>query len=314
MNQIKIFSGTSNQPLALNIAIHCGVELGNIYHHDFPSGEKYCQYRENIRGCDVFLIQSLNKPVNDNLMELLLMLDAARRASAGRITAVLPYMGYMRQDRKTGPREPISAKLVMDLIVKSGADRVLTMDLHNPSIQGFLNKPLDHLFAMPIFVEYLHNNFKPQNTIVIGPDVGSVKRGSAFAEYLGVDFGFATKDRIADDQVEHKSLVGDVAGKDVIIVDDMAESCSTVIEVAKICRKQSAKTVRAVLTHPLFTRRGWDNIIENKGLVDEWITTDTVYSNSDCLTKLTVARSFASAIHAIHTDKSISDMSEIKGY
>ena len=223
MKNLKLFSGTSNIPLAEKIAENLFTKLGDIYHHRFPSGETYCQFKENIRGCDVFLIQGITNPANENLMELLVMADAARRASAERITAVIPYFGYSRQDRKDRSRVPISAKLVLDIIETAGIDRVVTMDLHSPQVGGFTNLPFDHLTFEPVLVNYIKNNYDPSeirnNIVLMAPDVGAVKRIEKYASLLKCDFGFISKKRIGDEKVELQSLVGDVKNKKVIIIE-----------------------------------------------------------------------------------------------
>ena len=222
---IKIFSGTSNRPLAEAICKEVGTELGNAEVGAFSDGENFVSIYETVRGSDVFVVQSTSSPVNDNLMELLIMIDALKRASAGRITAVMPYFGYARQDRKTKPRDPISAKLVANLITRAGADRVLTMDLHANQIQGFFDIPVDNLLGNPIFTNYLHDRFngREDEVIVVSPDVGSVARARAFAQKLGMGLAIVDKRRQKANSSEVMNIIGDVRGKKVILFDDMVD-------------------------------------------------------------------------------------------
>jgi len=248
---MKIFSGGSNLPLTEAICNRLGSPIGKIELKKFPSGEHWCQFQENIRGTDVFLVQSLASPVNDNLMELLLMSDAARRASAGRITAVIPYFGYARQDRKDKPRVPISARLVMDMIATAGFDRILTMDLHAPQIQGFTNLPLDHLSFKPALVETLRCT--PRIDCVVAPDIGSVKRADEYATAIGSELVIISKKRKTSEDVEVKHFIGDVKGKRVLILDDLTESAGTIDEAVKACKENEAKEILVAITHGCFT-------------------------------------------------------------
>ena len=226
---IKIFSGTSNRKLAEAICKEMGMELGNAEVGAFSDGENFVSIYETVRGSDVFVVQSTSSPVNDNLMELLIMIDALKRASAGRITAVMPYFGYARQDRKTKPRDPISAKLVANLITRAGADRVLTMDLHANQIQGFFDIPVDNLLGNPIFTNYLHDRFngKEDEMIVVSPDVGSVARARAFAQKLGMGLAIVDKRRQKANSSEVMNIIGDVQGKKVILFDDMVDTAGS---------------------------------------------------------------------------------------
>lgn len=329
MNTLKIFSGTSNQPLADKIAINLNIPLGNIYHHNFPSGESYCQYKENIRGCDVFLVQGITNPANESLMQLLVMSDAARRASADRITAVVPYFGYSRQDRKDKSRVPISAKLVLDIMESAGINRVLTMDLHSPQVCGFTNLPFDHLTFEPVLIEYIKSKFHSlglrENVIVMAPDVGAVKKAEKYSSILGCDFGFISKKRIGDEKVEFQSLVGDVSEKHVIIIDDLTESCGTIIQAANECKKQGAVKVICAVTHGCFTDTGMNRLSEimprsdssfpNRIYnIDEFVHSNTVnhwwklkYKPSDIMT-LDVSGLFSKAIRSIHNNESVSEL------
>lgn len=320
MNTLKLFSGTSNIPLANSIAEKLSLKLGDIYHHNFPSGESYCQFKESIRGNDVFLIQSITNPANENLMQLLVMADAARRSSAARITAVIPYFGYARQDRKDKSRVPISAKLVLDLIEASGIDRVLTMDLHSPQICGFTNLPFDHLTFEPVLIKYLKTRFVERNNLVImAPDVGAVKRAEKYAESLGCEFGFISKKRVGDESVEFQSIVGNVAEKSVVIIDDMTESAGTLIQAAQACKSNGASRVICAVSHGCFTAVGRGRLStamppSGNGLIDGFIHSDSTdvwwkekYKPMEIQT-LSVDKLFASAINNIHNNESVSEL------
>lgn len=319
MKNLKLFSGTSNVPLAEKIAENLFTKLGNIYHHRFPSGETYCQFKENIRGSDVFLIQGITNPANENLMELLVMADAARRASAERITAVIPYFGYARQDRKDKSRVPISAKLVLDIIETAGIDRVVTMDLHSPQVGGFTNLPFDHLTFEPVLVNYIRSKYHGlalrDSVVLMAPDVGAVKRIEKYASILKSDFGFISKKRIGDDKVELQSIVGDVKDKHVIIIDDLTESCGTLIQAADACKNNGAKYVTTVVTHGCITETGvnrLENALVNKN-IDEFVYSNTanIAKNTklaDRLVELDVSMVFAKAINNIHNNESVSEL------
>lgn len=322
VNTLKLFAGTSNVPLAERIASNfLNSKLGDIFHHKFPSGETYCQFRENIRGCDVFLIQSITAPANENLMELLVMADAARRASADRITAIIPYFGYARQDRKDKSRVPITAKLVLDLIEASGIDRVVTMDLHSPQVGGFTNLPFDHLTFEPVLNNWIRNKYHSlalrDSVILMAPDVGAVKRVEKYATTLGTDFGFISKKRVGDDTVELQSIVGDVADKHVVIIDDLTESCGTMIQAAKACKHNGAKNVTCAVTHGAFTNIGVERLCETSS-IDHLVHSNTVNhawdTNMDMckdprsITQLDVSMLFAKAISSIHNNESISEL------
>lgn len=319
MKNLKLFSGTSNIPLAEKIAENLFTKLGDIYHHRFPSGETYCQFKENIRGSDVFLIQGITNPANENLMELLVMADAARRASAERITAVIPYFGYARQDRKDKSRVPISAKLVLDIIETAGIDRVVTMDLHSPQVGGFTNLPFDHLTFEPVLVNYIRSKYHSlalrDSVVLMAPDVGAVKRIEKYASILKSDFGFISKKRIGDDKVELQSIVGDVKDKHVIIIDDLTESCGTLIQAADACKTNGAKHVTTVVTHGCITETGvnrLENALVNKN-IDEFVYSNTanIAKNTklaDRLVELDVSMVFAKAINNIHNNESVSEL------
>jgi ribose-phosphate pyrophosphokinase len=319
MKNLKLFSGTSNIPLAEKIAENLFTKLGDIYHHRFPSGETYCQFKENIRGSDIFLIQGITNPANENLMELLVMADAARRASAERITAVIPYFGYARQDRKDKSRVPISAKLVLDIIETAGIDRVVTMDLHSPQVGGFTNLPFDHLTFEPVLANYIRNKYNSlalrDNVVLMAPDVGAVKRIEKYASLLKCDFGFISKKRLNDEKVELQSIVGDVKDKHVIVIDDLTESCGTLIQAAEACKTNGAKHVVTVVTHGCITDTGvnrLENALVNK-TIDEFVYSNTANIGkntklADRITELDVSMVFAKAINNIHNNESVSEL------
>lgn len=323
MNDLKIFSGQSNEPLAKKICNNLNIPLGEMYRHTFPSGEKYVQFKENIRGADVFLVQGAGQTYNnDYLMELLVMSDAARRASAKRITAVMPMMFYSRSDKKDKSRTPISAKLVLDLTEAAGVNRILTMDLHSPQIGGFTNLPFDHLTFEPVLIEYIKSNYN--NIIVIAPDVGAVKRAEKYAASLKCGFGFISKLRIGDEEVKLENFVGDVKDKNVILIDDMTESCGTLTQAAKECKNRGALTVRCAVTHALFTETGMHRLCEsgfmlhaltgNLVILDEFIHSNTVNYwwklkyKPENIKMLDVSGLFAKAIKSIHNNESISEL------
>lgn len=320
-SDFKIFSGTSNLKLTEKIIKKLDIIKGNIFHHTFPSGEKYCQYKENIRGKDVFLVQSPSyKNTNDSFMELLIMADAAKRASASRITAVMPMSFYTRQDRKDKSRVPISSRLCLDLLEKSGIDRILTMDLHAEQIAGFTNLPFDHLLFNPILIDYLHKNkLANKDLFLMAPDAGALKRVEKYATILKCQFGFVSKRRIDDENVDLQSVVGDVKDKTVILIDDLTESFGTLMQSASVCKKNGAKKVFTAVTHSCLTPVGINRMkyCLSENLVDKFIfgdTIDNLYLNefitdyADFVDVLTVSDIFASAIMNIHTNNSISNL------
>jgi ribose-phosphate pyrophosphokinase len=317
MNNLKIFSGTSNLLLSEKIATNLETTLGEIYHHKFPSGETYCQFKENIRGCDVFLIQGITIPANENLMQLLVMADAARRASAERITAVIPYFGYARQDRKDKSRVPITARLVLDLIETAGIDRVVTMDLHSPQVGGFTNLPFDHLTFEPVLIDYIRSKYHSldcrDNVVLMAPDVGAVKRIEKYSSILKSDFGFISKKRINDDKVDLQNIVGEVNGKHVIIIDDLTESLGTMVQAAKECKRQGATKVICAVTHGCLTETGIKRLADADS-IDEFIHSNTADMWSKIgfkpsnVVDLDVSGLFAKAIKSIHKNESVSEL------
>ena len=312
-SSIKIFSGTSNLPLAQEICSYLNVPLGDALVTAFPDNESFVRFNENIRGTDVFLVQSTSSPANHNVMELLIMIDAARRASAARVTAVIPFFGYARQDRKDQPRVPITSKLVANLLVAAGANRILTMDLHAQQIQGFFDIPVDHLYASPVFFKELETR-DTNNMTVFSPDVGGMKMANAYAEVLGCPLGFVAKRRTGANTVEAMNLVGEVDGREILIIDDMTETAGTLTAAAQILKERGAKKVSAVVSHGVLNDSGRERL--KSGILDELITTNTVDMEIGDLPikKLSVAPLLGEAIKRTNTDSSISSLFQIKGF
>ena len=310
---IKVFSGNSNKALAEAICREMGTQLGDSEVGAFSDGENYVSIYETVRGSDVFVIQSTSSPVNDNLMELLIMIDALKRASAGRITAVMPYFGYARQDRKTKPRDPISAKLVANLITRAGADRVLTMDLHANQIQGFFDIPVDNLLGNPIFTNYLHDRFngREDEVIVVSPDVGSVARARAFAQKLGMGLAIVDKRRQKANSSEVMNIIGDVRGKHVILLDDMVDTGGSLCHAAQALMEiGGAQDVTACASHGVLSGPAIDRI--NSSVLDEVIFLDTIPAKPgvkcEKIKYISVAHMFAEAISHIYMETSVSPL------
>ena len=310
---IKIFTANSNPKVAAEIARELGKPLGQSEVVTFSDGEISVSIKESVRGSDVFVVQSTSTPVNDNMMELLIMIDAFKRATAGRITAVIPYMGYARQDRKAKARDPISAKLVADLLTVAGADRVLSMDLHCAQIQGFFNIPVDHLLGVPILVPYFIEKFKDirDNTVVVSPDLGSVTRARNFAARFDAPLAIVDKRRQKANVCEVMNIIGDVKDKDVILVDDMIDTAGTLCNAAKaIMEKGGAKSVTACATHGVLSgpaiQRIQDSVIKEVVLLDTIALPEE--KKIDKITVLPVAPVFAQAIQRIYEDSPISPL------
>ena len=311
---LKIFAGSSNRKLAEDICRELGTALGNCETGAFSDGENYVSIYETVRGSDVFVVQSTCSPVNDNLMELLIMIDALKRASAGRITAVIPYFGYARQDRKTKPRDPISAKLVANLITRAGADRVLTMDLHANQIQGFFDIPVDNLLGSPVFVNYFREKFADchDQTMVVSPDVGSVARARAFAQKLDMPMAIVDKRRQKANSSEVMNIIGDVKGMNVILLDDMVDTAGSLCHAAEALVKNGAASVTACASHGVLSGSALDRI--NKSALDEVLFLDTIQPKPDVSTLcpkiryLSVAHMFAEAIAHIYEETSVSKL------
>lgn len=310
---MKIFSGTSNQPLAQSICKNIGSELGKCTVSAFPDGETFVKIDENVRGEDVFLVQSSSPPTNHYLMEMFIMIDALRRASASRITAVLPFYGYARQDRKDQPRVPITAKLVANLIVAAGANRVLTMDLHAQQIQGFFDIPVDHLYAAPVMYDYLRTK-KFKNLVVVSPDVGGLKMAHAYSQVLGASLAIVAKRRKSATEIESMTVIGEIKGKSVLMVDDLTETAGTLTAAATLLKQKGAKEIVACVSHAILNDLGIQRL--RKSVIDELITTDTVLRpgiDGVNITTLSVAGLLGEAIKRIHNNSSVTSLFEFKG-
>lgn len=312
MPDLRIFAGRSNIQLSRKIVSHIGLRLGQCEIRTFSDGEIWVKYSENIRGCDVFIIQSTNPPA-DNLMELLILIDAAKRASARRVTAVIPYFGYARQDRKDQPRVSITAKLVANLITVAGADRVITMDLHAPQIQGYFDIPVDHLYSSAVFVPFFLRKKIPSLTVV-SPDVGGIKMARAFAKRLGADLILIDKRRPKQNQAEVMNIIGNVEGRNLLIVDDLIDTAGTFCNAVNALKKAGAKDVYGACTHPLLSGCAVDRM--SKVDVSKVFVTDTIALNvkGAAFGKLdvqSVANVFAQAIKRAHKNQSISSLFDI---
>jgi len=308
--RFKIFSGTANPALAEAICRNLGVPLGKSLLGRFSDGEIYFQILENVRGADVFVVQPCSNPVDNNLLELLLMIDAFKRASAWRITAVLPYYCYARQDRKDKPRVPISAKLVADLLETAGASRALTLDLHAPQIQGYFDVPVDHLYGSPVLVDYFRNKNLP-NLTVVSPDAGGVERARAFAKKLGAPLAIVDKRRVDLDVTEVMNLIGDVSGRSTLIVDDIIDTAGTLVKTADALMREGATQVFAACTHAVFSGPAVERIANS--VISEVVATDSVPLCEAAKTVkkikiLSVAELLARGIRSIHEETSISEL------
>ena len=310
---MKIFSGTSNRPLADAIAKNIGIEVGRCAVSAFPDGETFVKIEENVRGEDVYLVQSTCPPTNHHLMEMFIMIDALRRASASRITAVIPFYGYARQDRKDQPRVPITAKLVANLLVTAGANRVLTMGLHAQQIQGFFDIPVDHLYAAPVIYEYLKKKSIP-NLVVVSPDVGGIKMAYAYSQFLETDLAIVAKRRKSASEVDSMGLIGEVDGRNVLLVDDLTETAGTLTQAAALMHENGARKVFACVSHAFLNDTGVARL--RKSNIDELITTDTVLRpaiDGVNITTLSVAGLLGEAIKRIHSNSSVTSLFEFKG-
>lgn len=306
-DNLKVFTCNANPKLADEISSYLGIELGKSHVQNFSDGETNITIDESVRGCDVFIVQSTCAPVNDNLMELLIMIDAMRRASARRITAVIPYYGYARQDRKSRGREPITAKLVANLIVKAGADRVLTMDLHAQQIQGFFDIPVDHLMGVPILADY-YKGLNIEDLVVVSPDMGGVTRARSLATRLGVPLAIIDKRRPMPNVSEIMNIIGDINGKNVIMIDDIIDTAGTITNGAAALVERGAKSVYVSCTHPILSGPAYERL--QNAPIKEIVTTNTIPTTKpmDKLTVLSVAPLMGEAILRIHNDASVSEM------
>jgi len=311
--EMKIFSGSAHRDLAQRICDCVGVPLGDATVTSFPDGETFVKINENIRGRDVYIVQPTCPPTNQNLMELLIMVDAARRASAARITAVMPFFGYARQDRKDQPRVPITAKLVANLIVAAGVNRVLTMDLHAQQLQGFFDIPVDHLYALPVLLKYLRSR-DISDLVVVSPDVGGLKMANAYSQAMKAGLAIVTKRRLSATQVESVHIIGDVQGKNVLMVDDLTETAGTLASAAAILKRNGAKDIYAGVSHAVLTDKAFERLRNSE--IKELITTNStpVKSTPECpITTLCVAELLAEGINRIHSDESVSSLFDVAG-
>ncbi len=307
MDKLTVFTGNANRKLAEDICKYLKLKLADAFVTRFSEGEVRVKINENVRGKDVFIIQPTSPPPNENLMELLIMIDALKRASSARITAVIPYYGYARQDRKDQPRVPISAKLVANLLTSAGADRVLTIDLHAGQIQGFFDIPLDHLFAINVFVDYF-SKLKSEDLVIVSPDVGGIKMARAYAKRLSGQLAIVDKRRLSPDQTEVMNILGEVSGKDCIIVDDLTATGSSLIEAANALKKAGAGDIYAAVAHGVLSKDAISRIEES--ILKELIITDTIAlcqkNDGSKIKVLSVAPLLGEAIKRIHKEESVS--------
>ena len=311
-NSLKIFSGRSNLILSQKIVESLGIELGQLNIQNFADGELWIKFEENIRGTDVFIIQSTNSPA-ENIMELVLIIDAAVRASANTVTAVIPYFGYGRQDRKDNPRVPISSRVMVDLITATGADRIITMDLHSTQIQGFATIPFDHLYSRMVLQAAINNlGLDPETSVVLAPDVGSARMSQAYAKRLGMHFALIDKRRYAPNKAEVMHLIGDLKDKDVLIIDDMIDTAGTIVNAANEAKENGATSVTAIATHALLSVPAIDRI--NKSNIGKLVVTDTVFIEDEKklgnMEIVTVANVFGEAIRRVYDGESVSALFE----
>ena len=310
MHSLVLFAGNSNPELAQDICRHIGIKLGDAQVTTFSDGETRVEVMENVRGRDVFVLQSTCVPVNDHLVELLLMIDAFKRSSVQRITAVIPYYGYARQDKKVAPRVPISAKLVADLITASGANRVITMDLHAGQIQGFFSIPVDNLFAAPVLLEYIKENLK-DDTVIVSPDAGGVERARAFAKRLDTQLAIIDKRRVAPNQAQAMNVVGDVKARKTVILDDMVDTAGTLIQAAAALKEHGALEVHACCAHAVLSGPAVRRISDSE--IQTLVVTNTIplgekAKGCDKIRVLSVSKLLAEAIHRCHTGSSVSSL------
>lgn len=308
---LKIFSCTSNVALSKAIADHLGTELCRAEVRRFSDGEIFVEIQESVRGCDTFIIQPTCNPVNDSLMELLIMTDALKRSSTNSITAMIPYYGYARQDRKVQSRVPITAKLVADLLTAAGITRVVSMDLHAGQIQGFFNIPFDHLYAKPVLLQHIRNNYNLEKLVIVSPDAGGVERARAYAKRLDVGLAIIDKRRLRPNEAQAMNVIGDVKGKTALMVDDMIDTAGTLIQAIQVLKDHGAEAVSAACTHGVFSGAAAQRIAEST--LKEVICTDTIPLSPEMaklskVTCLSVAPILAQAIHRIHQQSSVSSL------
>jgi ribose-phosphate pyrophosphokinase len=307
---LKIFSGRAHPALAQEICAYLGIPLGELTLYNFSDGEDYCQIDENVRGADVFVVQPTCSPVNDHMMELLILLDAFRRSSASRLTAVMPYFGYARQDKKDKPRVPIAAKLMADLLTASGADRILTMDLHTAQIQGFFNIPVDHLFAAPVLLDAVRK-MELNDLVIVSPDVGGLTRARAIAKRLDASLAVIDKRRTGKNETEILNVVGEVEGKDVLILDDIIDTAGTLTQAEAALREQGARRTYAAAVHGVFSGPALERIAASKLellLVSNTIPVEAAMARCPRIKALSVAPLLGEAIQRIHDGASVSSL------
>lgn len=306
---LRIFAGSAHPVLADAICAYLGERRCDATVSSFPDGETFVKINENIRGCDVFIVQPTCPPTNGNLMELLIMVDAAKRASAERITAVMPFFGYARQDRKDQPRVPITAKLVANLLVAAGVHRVLTVDLHAGQIQGFFDIPVDHLYAAPVLINYLRER-EIGDLVVVSPDVGGIKMSYAYAKALDAELAIVAKHRVSATKVEALNLIGNVEGRNVLMVDDMTETAGTLTAAAELLKTRGARSIRAGVTHGVLGDLARQRIVDSP--IEELITTDsTPFATGERVTVLSIADLLGEAIRRIHDQESVTSLFDI---
>ena len=309
-HELKIFSGTAHPKLADDIAKYLHVRRSDVTVTQFPDGETFVKINENVRDRDVFIVQPTCPPTNQNLMELLIMVDAARRSSAERITAVIPFFGYARQDRKDQPRVPITSKLVANLLVAAGVHRVLTMDLHAGQIQGFFDIPVDHLYAKPVLIKYFRTKGLDDNLVVVSPDVGGMKMAHSYAKALKAPLAIVAKNRVSATEVEALDLIGQVDGCNVLLVDDITETAGTLKTAAALLKKNGAKRIFAGVSHAVLNEQGHKRIAESD--IEEVITTDsTPYASGEKVTVASIAELLGEGIRRIHHDESVTSLFDI---
>ncbi len=309
---MKLISGTAHPSLAQEIANVMGLPLCDAAVNTFPDGESFVQIKESIRGADVFIIQPTCPPTNHNMMELLVMVDAVRRASASRITAVMPFYGYARQDRKDKPRVPITSKLVANLLTAAGVNRVLTMDLHAAQIQGFFEIPVDHLYSLPVLIKHLKEHYVKdlKNLVVVSPDIGGVKTAKNYANILGTQLAIVAKQRISATEVDAHAVIGDVDGKDVLLVDDMTESGGTLCAAAAILKEHGAARIFAGVSHAVLNEKARERLKESP--IERLLTSNSVpMACGDHVDTVSIAPLFAQAIANIHNDDSVTHLFEV---
>ncbi|HEX2503043.1 MAG TPA: ribose-phosphate pyrophosphokinase [Miltoncostaeaceae bacterium] len=311
--RLMVFAGRASQELGQRIAARLGIELGEVRLETFANGEIYVRFEESVRGADVFLVQSTSRPVNDSLVELLIMIDAAKLASAHRITAVIPWYGYSRQDKKSAPREPITAKLIANILEAAGVDRVLTMDLHAGQVQGFFSVPVDHMTALPMFVDHfkerVYEGEIAERMVVVSPDAGRAKLANHFAERLGATLAVLTKQRPDHNEAEVTLLIGDVAGRCAVLIDDMIDTAGTLCAGARVVKDAGATRVFAAATHGLLSGRAVERLRES--VIEEVVLTDTIplpdeATEAEMFRVLSVDRILADSVHNVFVDESVS--------